>query len=199
MISNVGWNNRLVRVLASGGRHAYEIDILEKPIERIRQTCDLMGVLADFERKLPALETDLEGLVADGETDEGRLTVNGLTGHIVDRVDRTPIPSGLSFVLFSFTLAFEPSGCHGPRKRARNHQIMESASASRKGRPTAHGRSPADRKGTGRARMSCSLIMFEQRSNECDCKFTANAGTFGSSNKPRFRQPPPKRSCSEWD
>jgi hypothetical protein len=56
-----------------------EIDVLEKPIERIRQTCDLMGVLADFERKLPTLETHLEGLVADGETDEGRLTVNGLT------------------------------------------------------------------------------------------------------------------------
>jgi hypothetical protein len=56
-----------------------EIDVLEKPIERIRRTCDLMGVLADFERKLPALETHLEGLVADGENDEGRLTVNGLT------------------------------------------------------------------------------------------------------------------------
>jgi hypothetical protein len=29
-------------------------------------------------RKLPDLETYLEGLIADGETDEGRLTVNGL-------------------------------------------------------------------------------------------------------------------------
>lgn len=56
-----------------------EIDVLEKPIDRIRQTCDLMGVSSDFERKLPALETHLEGLVADGETDEGRLTVSGVT------------------------------------------------------------------------------------------------------------------------
>jgi hypothetical protein len=38
-----------------------------------------MGIAADFERKLPELETYLEGLVAEGETDEDRLTVSGLS------------------------------------------------------------------------------------------------------------------------
>jgi hypothetical protein len=38
-----------------------------------------MGIADDFERKLPELETHLEGLVADGETDEDRLTVSGLS------------------------------------------------------------------------------------------------------------------------
>jgi hypothetical protein len=56
-----------------------QIDIFEKPIERIRKTCELMGLADDFERKLPALETHLEGLVADGETSEERLAVSGLT------------------------------------------------------------------------------------------------------------------------
>ena len=56
-----------------------EIDLFEKPIERIKITCDLMGIADDFERKLPELETRLEGLVADGETDEDRLTVSGLS------------------------------------------------------------------------------------------------------------------------
>lgn len=55
-----------------------EINLFEKPIGRIKEACDLMGVAADFERKLPELETYLEGLVADGETDEDRLTVSGL-------------------------------------------------------------------------------------------------------------------------
>jgi len=55
-----------------------EINILDKPIERIRKTCQLMGLSADFDRKLPDLETHLEGLVAQGETDEERLTVSGL-------------------------------------------------------------------------------------------------------------------------
>ncbi len=55
-----------------------QIDVFGKPIGRIKQTCDLMGRSGDFERKLPALETYLEGLVADGETDVDRLTVNGL-------------------------------------------------------------------------------------------------------------------------
>ena len=55
-----------------------EINVFEKPIKRIKRTCDLMGMSADFERKLPELETHLEGLVADGETDEERLTVSGL-------------------------------------------------------------------------------------------------------------------------
>ena len=56
-----------------------QIDVFEKPIERIKKTCDLMGLSADFERKLAALETHLEGLVADGEIDEERLAVSGLT------------------------------------------------------------------------------------------------------------------------
>lgn len=55
-----------------------EINIFDKPIERIRKTCELMGLSADFDRKLPDLETHLEGLVAQGETDEERLAVSGL-------------------------------------------------------------------------------------------------------------------------
>jgi len=30
---------------------------LEKPIGRIKEACDLMGIAGDFERKLPGLET----------------------------------------------------------------------------------------------------------------------------------------------
>jgi hypothetical protein len=60
------------------GMHT-EINIFDKPIERIRKTCELMGLGADFDRKLPALETYLEGLVAKGETSEDQLTVSGLT------------------------------------------------------------------------------------------------------------------------
>lgn len=56
-----------------------KIDIFEKPIERIRKACELMGLADDFERKLPELETHLESLVADGETSEERLAVSGLT------------------------------------------------------------------------------------------------------------------------
>lgn len=56
-----------------------EISIFEKPIERIKRTCELMGLAADFDRKLPALETHLEELVAEGETSEERLAVSGLT------------------------------------------------------------------------------------------------------------------------
>jgi hypothetical protein len=51
-----------------------EITVFEKPITRIR---DLMGLAHGCERNLPELETYLEGL--DGETDEDRLTVNGLS------------------------------------------------------------------------------------------------------------------------
>jgi hypothetical protein len=56
-----------------------EITVFDKPIERIQRTCDLMGIADNFERKLGDLETHLEGLVADGETDADRLTVSGLT------------------------------------------------------------------------------------------------------------------------
>jgi hypothetical protein len=55
-----------------------QIDVFEKPIERIKRTRDLMGLGADFERKLAELETHLECLVADGEIDEERLAVGGL-------------------------------------------------------------------------------------------------------------------------
>lgn len=55
------------------------IDIFEKPIERIKKTCELMGLADVFERKLPALETHLEALVAEGETSEERLAVSGMT------------------------------------------------------------------------------------------------------------------------
>ena len=54
------------------------VDILEKPISRIRETCAMMGVSQKFDRALPELETYLEGEVANGETSETRLTHNGL-------------------------------------------------------------------------------------------------------------------------
>ena len=56
-----------------------EITVFDKPIERIGRTCGLMGIADNFERKLGELETHLEALVADGETDADRLTVSGLT------------------------------------------------------------------------------------------------------------------------
>jgi hypothetical protein len=55
-----------------------QIDILEKPIERIKETCVMMGITEQFERALPELETFLEGEVARGETRETRLTYDGL-------------------------------------------------------------------------------------------------------------------------
>jgi hypothetical protein len=55
-----------------------QIDVLEKPIERIKQTCAMMGVAKKFDRALPELETFLEGEVAKGETRESRLTYDGL-------------------------------------------------------------------------------------------------------------------------
>jgi hypothetical protein len=64
------------RPIEGTGMHA-QINLFEKPIERIKGTCNLMGIADDFECKL--LETLLEGLVADGETDENRLTVSGLS------------------------------------------------------------------------------------------------------------------------
>jgi hypothetical protein len=55
-----------------------KIDILDKPIARIRETCAMRGIADQFERALPELETFLEGEVADGETSETRLTYDGL-------------------------------------------------------------------------------------------------------------------------
>lgn len=53
-------------------------NILEKPIQRIRETCELIGASAKFDRSLPALEAFLEGELAAGETSETRLTYDGL-------------------------------------------------------------------------------------------------------------------------
>ena len=54
------------------------IDILERPIERIRETCEMMGAGSKFDEVLPELETYLEEEVAAGETSETRLTFDGL-------------------------------------------------------------------------------------------------------------------------
>ena len=54
------------------------IDVLEKPISRIKETCEMMGIGQKFDSALPELETYLESQVADGETSETRLTYNGL-------------------------------------------------------------------------------------------------------------------------
>jgi len=54
------------------------VNVLEKPIERIRETCALVGAADKFEQTLPELETYLASEVANGETSETRLTYNGL-------------------------------------------------------------------------------------------------------------------------
>ncbi|MGV7213688.1 hypothetical protein [Bradyrhizobium sp. UFLA05-112] len=54
------------------------INILDRPIERIRETCEMMGARDKFERALPELETFLEAEIARGETGESRLTYDGL-------------------------------------------------------------------------------------------------------------------------
>lgn len=54
------------------------VDILEKPIERIRETCEISGAADKFDRALPELETYLESEIAAGETSETRLTFEGL-------------------------------------------------------------------------------------------------------------------------
>lgn len=55
-----------------------EINVLEKPIERIKQTCELMGIADRFDRALPELETFLEAEIAQGEVRESKLTFDGL-------------------------------------------------------------------------------------------------------------------------
>jgi hypothetical protein len=55
-----------------------QIDVLDKPIERIKETCAMMGIAEKFDRVLPDLETFLEAEVARGETRETRLTFEGL-------------------------------------------------------------------------------------------------------------------------
>jgi hypothetical protein len=54
------------------------INVLEKPISRIKETCEMMGIAQKFDCALPELETYLESQVAEGETRETRLTYNGL-------------------------------------------------------------------------------------------------------------------------
>jgi hypothetical protein len=54
------------------------VNILEKPIERIRETCEMMGATDKFDRALSGLETHLEAEIAAGETSETRLTFEGL-------------------------------------------------------------------------------------------------------------------------
>jgi hypothetical protein len=67
-----------------------ELTVFDKPIERIKRTCDRMGIADDFEQRLPELENHLEGLVAEGETNEDRLTVSGLTFLKERSVDKNP-------------------------------------------------------------------------------------------------------------
>jgi hypothetical protein len=55
-----------------------QIDVLEKPIERIKETCAMMGIAEKFDRALPDLATFLEAEVARGETSETKLTFDGL-------------------------------------------------------------------------------------------------------------------------
>ena len=55
-----------------------QIDVLEKSIERIKETCAMMGIAEKFDRALPDVETFLEAEVARGETRETRLTFDGL-------------------------------------------------------------------------------------------------------------------------
>jgi hypothetical protein len=55
-----------------------QIDVLEKPIERIKETCAMMGIAEQFDRALPDFETFLEARLARGEVSESRLTFDGL-------------------------------------------------------------------------------------------------------------------------
>ena len=58
--------------------HTTVITVLERPIARIKETCEMMGVVEKFDQALPDLETYLEGEVAAGEISETRLTYHGL-------------------------------------------------------------------------------------------------------------------------
>ncbi|QOZ32862.1 hypothetical protein [Bradyrhizobium sp. CCBAU 53421] len=55
-----------------------QITVLETPIARIKETCELTGIADKFDRALPELETFLEVQVAKGEVRETRLTFDGL-------------------------------------------------------------------------------------------------------------------------
>lgn len=53
-------------------------NVLAKPIERIQETCEMMGIADEFERARPGLESFLNAEVSNGETNETRLTFDGL-------------------------------------------------------------------------------------------------------------------------
>jgi len=55
-----------------------QIDVLDKPIQRIKETLTIMGLAEKFDRALPDLKTFLEAEVARGETSEIKLTFDGL-------------------------------------------------------------------------------------------------------------------------
>ena len=52
--------------------------LIEKSIDRIRETCEMMGSEEKFQRTLAELEIHLKEEVAAGETSETRLTFDGL-------------------------------------------------------------------------------------------------------------------------
>jgi hypothetical protein len=54
------------------------INVLEKPIARIKETCEMAGASDRLDRALPELEIYLEGGVANGGSSETRLTYSGL-------------------------------------------------------------------------------------------------------------------------
>jgi hypothetical protein len=62
---------------------AVTLNILEKPIERIRETCEMIGAGDKFDRALPELETYLESEIAAGETSEARLTFAFSNRHLL--------------------------------------------------------------------------------------------------------------------
>jgi hypothetical protein len=83
--SEVSTENRSAFEVAGGTKRIeldltrmVQIDVLEKPIERIKKTCAMVGIAEKFDRALPDLETFLEAEVARGETRETRLTFDGL-------------------------------------------------------------------------------------------------------------------------
>jgi hypothetical protein len=55
-----------------------QISVLDKPIERIKETCAMMGIAEKLDHVLPDLEAFLEAEVAKGEKRESKLTFEGL-------------------------------------------------------------------------------------------------------------------------
>jgi hypothetical protein len=65
------------RVRLNMARHV-EIPLLDKVVQRIEEVYGLMKSSREFERVLPDLENFLEAEIANGKTDQERLTVDGL-------------------------------------------------------------------------------------------------------------------------